>query len=35
VEDLALRPFGSAVAGGAIGCKDRPPAVHIGGLRLI
>ena len=25
VEDLALRPLGSPVAGGAIGHKDRPP----------
>ena len=35
VEDLALRPLGSPVAGGAIGRKDHLPGPHIAGLRLV
>ena len=35
VEDLALRPLGSSVAGGAIGREDRSPGPHIVGLGLI
>ena len=37
VEDLALRPLGAPVAGGAIGRKDRPPGLHGAGpgLRLM
>src|SRR5687767_6863762 len=35
VEDLALRPLGSPMAGGAIGREDRLPSRHIAGLRLL
>ena len=35
VEDLALRPLGAPVAGGAIGRKDRPTVRRIRRLRLV